>query len=125
MFARRSALVVFGFGLVGMFPLLVVAQTQPAETTPVIPVPDFSKVPAAVSLPNFVALAEEQGDQREGVEKATTEMQALKSIIKRQDETITQLKQKNEDLAKKVQELQTALDKAKAQARAWKTVKSA
>ena len=79
---------------------------------------------AAVSLPNLVALAkEEKGDQRGEVEKVATEMQALKSIIKRQGETITQLKQENENLAIKVQELQTALDKAKAQARAWETVK--
>ena len=46
MYARRSALAVFGLGVVGMLALLVVAQTQPGETPPIIPVPDFSQVPA-------------------------------------------------------------------------------
>ena len=46
MYARRSALAVFGLGVVGMLALLVVAQTQPGETPPIIPVPDFRQVPA-------------------------------------------------------------------------------
>ena len=45
---RRSRwlLVALALGVVGILALLVVAQTQPAEIPPIIPVPDFSQVPA-------------------------------------------------------------------------------
>ncbi len=46
MYARRSALVVLGMGIVGALALVVAAQTQPSETPPIIPVPDFRQVPA-------------------------------------------------------------------------------
>jgi len=78
---------------------------------------------AVALIPNVPAFAEEESDQPAEVEKARTEIQALKSVIKSQGETITRIKKENEDLAKEVQELRTALDRTKAQTRAWKTVK--